>query len=170
MEIFPVEITRPRREFGRPINDPRASTVKLEDSPVKLLSEQWSDPSIKPVDVKVAAKLAGQWVERAVTTIELDCIPVLAQHTVLARLFALRTLYSRAVSCPKVSTETFTQASRGTSLTEGASDTKAPDADRGKKRKLKNEPGFAASVVCVFAHLCTASWASLLLDGIRSRW
>lgn len=130
--IIAVEYQRPRREFGQ--------RPKFSDAPARLLNLEWSDKSTRAPDQKAASNLQSQWVERAVTTVEVDCVPSLSEH--------------------QVSTEAFTTASRGAAHTEGMSDSKADAAERVKarSRKLKNEPGWQAAVI----NLCKS--AEFVLD------
>ena len=67
-----------RREFGRKV--------------------AFSDEKTTVVSVESNSKFEKQWTERATAIVELDCIPVMSQHS--------------------VNTEVFEKSSRGTLLTE----------------------------------------------------
>jgi len=113
MDTISYEYTKQRREFGL--------HPSFGDSPPNL-------ESVRPGN---GEEEAAQWLQSALTTVELDCIPEQAQH--------------------EVNTERFVQSARGTSHTDGAwpAEIKTSEfVDRQRYlRRIMNEPQYGKDVV-----------------------
>jgi len=145
MEVIPpYEYERPRKEYGqRPLfrdstptlisiesASTATSTAALADNADLELQEQHELEHDEEKEQQ-GSLAARQWVERATTDIELDCIPILSQH--------------------EANTERFEQQHKGISHTDGAwpSELKSNEfQDRQRLlRRMKNEPSYQSAVV-----------------------